>query len=158
MKSYFKSLKSPRRGTYYENNTLTSKRVWVHTNRHNRKEGRNGMIGIYAANSKDNRSSNIIGYTNEIYLSNATMSVLPNGHVRYKQTGVRSPHAGISGTVIKRENVSGELITYDPSIGYFFLLSEIGLNTPRKISSAEKICMIATKDGNWVVTAKNVVF
>ena len=41
---------------YVDADELIGQIVWVHTNRTNRDDGNNGMIGIYDANSKGKKS------------------------------------------------------------------------------------------------------
>ena len=125
---YWKSRKEPKDEPsefgYFDADKLLGKRVWVHTNRANRNNGRNGMFGVYVPtieNGLETCSDKRYGYTNEIRLSDIVFDVDEACTRGIEAKGKRTICAGIAGTIIKTEgDISGfEDFTYDPYSGVY---------------------------------------
>jgi hypothetical protein len=159
---YYESLKPVDK--YIDADDLLGQRVWIHTNRSHRRQGRNGMIGIYNSNTTGRRVGSPLNYTNEISLSNVIFDVDYKCVKRIQSNTIetgkqkRTLCAGTSGTVIEtNNNTSGfELITFDPfDVGHewFYRLND---NDKEKIVSADEVYFIATESGDYNMYAKGL--
>jgi hypothetical protein len=149
---------------YFEADDLLGKRVWIHTNRTNAKNGRNGMIGVYvpAEHKKTKRFSNErYGYTNDIRLSDVffdtdkkCLELITSG-----QVVKRTLCAGILGTIINTEGDDSGYVEFqfDPvkNVKWNYL---VGDSEKKEIISASEVHLIATEDGHWIKLVKNPVF
>jgi len=164
LEKYYDSRKEPRDQPsefgYFDADQLLGKRVWVHTNRTNRDQGRNGMLGVYVPKGMgldETYSDKRYGYTNEIRLKDIIFDVDEPCLRGIKETGKRTLCAGIAGTIIKTEgNNSGfEEFTLEPKSGIFGYFRK---NDPNKeiIVSADEVYMNGTEDGRYITLARGI--
>lgn len=162
---YWESRKEPRdelsKFGYFDADKLLGERVWVHTNRTNRKEGRNGMYGVYIPVMKDGKetySDVRYGYTNEIRLSNVFFDVDEPCIKGIQNKNKRTLCAGIAGTITKTEgNLSGfEEFTFDPFSGIYGYYIK---NDPEKkiITKANEVYMNSMEDGTYITMGKGIL-
>jgi len=165
--AYYESLKPPRvvatapEAAYIEGDKLIGQRVWVHTNRTNRNEGRNGMVGIYKSGARGTKVGSPIAYTNVIRLEEPIkFQSSESGAHQIAQTGKRTLVAGVSGVVIKTDEVDPALlsdyeeVSWHPAVGHFFRISDPG---QEEILSGEEIYFHASEDGDWKLLVRNPV-
>lgn len=154
--------------SYYENrkdvnnfidaSDIVGHKVWVHTNRTHRNNGRNGMIGIYGVNSNGKKTGNPLFYTNEIRLKGPIVfQTSKKGAEKIVKTGKRTLIAGVSGEVIPiTDEVNGfELITYSPFVGYFYSLDD---PMKKEIIGADEIYFYADESGKYYIYADGVEY
>jgi len=163
--SYYDSLKPPREQNsklgYFDAEKLTGTRVWVHTNRTNRDEGRNGMFGVYIPKSstggKETRTDSRYGYTNEIRLKNISIDINVPCLKGMEQNNKRDLCLGIVGDVINAEgNNSGyEEFTFTAFSGIYGFVRK---SDPEKkiITSMEEVYFNATEDGRYITLGKGI--
>ena len=158
---WYESRKEPRNEVskygYFDAEKLLSKSVWVHTNRTNRDESRNGMFGVYIPSGKS-RSEHRYGYTNEIRINNVTFDVNKTC-AKIKDAKKRTLCAGVLGNVINSEGDNSGYIpfSFDPlgEVIYFFVPSD---SQKRKLASADEAYFLATEDGKYTTLLKNPKF
>ena len=144
---------------YVDADELIGQIVWVHTNRTNRDDGNNGMIGIYDANSKGKKSGEAGRYTNEIRLSSPiTFQTSASGAKRIQVTGTRTIIAGVSGKVIPTHNDISEMqeITYNPKDAAYFHV--LGDTEKKEILTASEVYFHASQNGQYTIFAKDIEF
>lgn len=137
-------------------------RVWVHTERTQRNNGRNGMIGVYKAGNSNNRVGSPYFKTNAIALQNCVFQVSGGKAIeKIQQGGDRTLVAGVVGDVIaiKEEMYNPSLcaprqpyipISFNPKIGNYFY----ALNNPEKpLVGCKLLYFTASEDGKWTMTA-----
>ena len=132
---------------YFDADELLGTRVWVHTNRTNRKYKRNGMIGVYKPHNKT-RSDQRFGYTNVVRLSDCIFDANETCIEKIKETGKRTLCSGIQGTIIETEgSTSGfQEFTFDPKdVPYYYLAGD---KDKKKIFSASVVYLAATEAGD----------
>jgi hypothetical protein len=163
--AYYDSRKEPRRKPskfgYFDADQLLGKRVWVHTNRTNRDEKRNGMIGVYipaVKGGKETRSNQRYGYTNEVRLNDTVFDVNMICVKTIQDSEKRSLCAGIIGNIIRTEgSLSGfEEFTFNPfdkdANGYYRKSDPL----KETIMSAEEVYINATEDGKYIVMGRGI--
>lgn len=156
--TYYNNLLPPRKATdkeFYINEDLIGKRIWIHTNRSNRSEGRNGMIGIYNSSVNGNRTGKAFGYSNEIYLGDKVyFQTSDSGAKRIQSGGSRGLIAGVSGVVkpLSNYNGGGVEIDYSPFVGHFYPKSDKSI----VITSADSVYFLATEEGKYIMKASGI--
>jgi len=146
---------------YVDADELKGKRVWTHTNRTHRNQGKNGMIGIYGTTSSGARTGNPLYYTNCIRLGPPVVfQTSESGVERIQKTGKRTLVAGTSGKVLETnegENLSGFLpFTFSPFGDKKFFHLESDPN--KKLVSGDEVYFQASEDGKYTSLVKNPVF
>lgn len=143
---------------YFESDDHLGKRVWVHTNRANRNNNRNGMIGVYVP-SGNTKSGKRYGYTNEVRLSDVVFDVNKPCIKKIKESGDRKLCAGIVGTIISTDgNDSGYVeFVFSPfdDVDHNYLLGD---KKKREIIGASEVHLLATEDGTYIQLLKNPIF
>lgn len=154
---YYDSLKDVE--NYVDADELVGQRLWVHTNRTHRNQGRNGMIGIYGVNRRGNKTGSPLYYTNCIRLSSPIVFQVAGGKSvqTIKDTGKRTLVAGVSGTVIETREEEGpgsdfEVVKFDP-FGKGFFFTDSNPDTPLK--TGDEVFFRASEDGQWEFLVKN---
>jgi len=147
---------------YIDTDELIGKRLWFHTNRTHRNQGKNGMVGIYTVDGKGNRGKLTNNYTNEVRIGSPVhFQTSDSGAKRISDTGHRTLIAGVSGTVKKTDsgNTSGmEEATFNPfdeNAAWFYLKND---SEKKEIISADEVYFYATEDGQWVFLVKGAQF
>ena len=155
---------------YDDASSHIGERVWVHTERTSKNQGKNGMIGVYRATDKGTKTGNPYFKTNAIALEDCKFFGSAYGARKFKETGKRFLVAGISGIVSEwndheqdwntfnihnPRDPEGQEITYDPTLGYFFLVNDAD---KKEIKEADAIFFIASEQGEWYVSAVNPKF
>tara|TARA_R100000908_G_C3754304_1_gene148650 strand:+ start:298 stop:2253 length:1956 start_codon:yes stop_codon:yes gene_type:complete len=157
--AYYESLKPPRivptapEAAYVEGDDLIGQRVWLHTNRTNRNEGRNGMVGIYNSSPRGTRTGSPIAYTNAIRLEPPIrFQTSESGAKQIVKTGKRTLVAGVSGVVTKTNEVDPAVLSefeeasFHPAVGHFFSVTD---PEQKEILSGEEIYFHASEAGDW---------
>ena len=142
---------------YVESSELIGKRLWVHTNRTNRNNGYNGMVGIYVVNSKGYRTGSPLYYTNSIRLvSPIVFEASQTGAKRIATSGKRTLVAGVSGVVTqeKGSTTGFKVIGYTPEIGHFYCQDD---PERKAIISASEVVFFADEGGTYTIKAKDPV-
>jgi len=152
-------------------------RMFFHTDRTTRSAVKNGMIGTYSI-SPSGRPKKTSWKTNAVIIDDASFYVSEAGASRTKETGHRTVHAGVVGTV-SPDNISEEWtlktnpshgpwkgpklshktnfskggveIEYSPQIGFFYVKNQ----PERRINKADKVYFQATELNAYVITAVN---
>lgn len=140
---------------YVDANDLIGKRLWVHTNRTNRNNMYNGMIGIYGVNSKGHRTGSPLNYTNEIRLKGPIVFEASESSAEtIVKSGKRTLVAGTSGIVQKTEGGTDgmEEVNFQPEVKWFFRVSD---PEKKKITTADEIYFSADENGKYIIFAKN---
>ena len=141
---------------YKDADELIGQRLWAHTNRTNRNQKKNGMIGLYGTNKRGNRAGSPLYYTNCIRLGAPIVFQSSEKQAKkIQQTGHRVLIAGVSGTVLKtREGeYSGFVeIIFNPfgENKYFHPVDDPN----QKLTTAKEVYFEATEDGKWKLMAK----
>ena len=137
-------------------------RVWVHTERTQRNNNRNGMIGVYKAGNKNNRVGSPYFKTNAIALQNCVFQVSGGKSIeKIQTTGKRTLVAGGVGDVvqIKEEMYNPAVgvpkqpytpISFNPMVGHFFVLND---PDQKALTGCKLLYFTASEDGQWVMTA-----
>jgi hypothetical protein len=151
---YYDSLKDCE--GYVDANDLVGQHLWFHTNRTHKRNGRNGLIGIYNSSINGKKEGYAGRYTNEVRISDPIFfQTSEAGAETIKKTDKRSLIAGVSGIVIPTNNNTENMvrITYNPfDVAYFH---EIDDEDKEEIISADEVYFNATEEGNWEIWAKN---
>ena len=153
---YYDSLKPV--DNYKDGDDLIGQRLWSHTNRTHRNQGKNGMFGLYGVNNKGNRKGSPLYYTNCIRLgSPIVFQISEAGAEKVAQTGHRTLVAGVSGTVIETKE-GQELEGFEP-----FGFNPFGENKffhidGKKLVSAEQVYFHASEDGKYTSLVKGPQF
>ena len=165
--AYYESLKPPRvvptapEAAYVEGDELIGQRVWVHTNRTNRNEGRNGMVGIYKSSPRGTRVGSPIAYTNVIRLEPPIrFQSSETGAKQIVKTGKRTLVAGVSGVATNTNEVDPatlsefEEVSFHPAVGHFFRVTDSG---QEEVLSGEEIYFHASEAGDWKLMVRGAV-
>ena len=154
---YYDSLKDCE--GYVDANDLVGQHLWFHTNRTHKRNGWNGLIGVYNSSPSGRRDGVAGRYTNEVRVSEPIFfQTSQAGSDRIKDTGDRTLIAGVSGIVIPTDNDTDGMvrITYNPfDVAYFHLIDDV---EKKEIVSAEEVYFNGTEDGQWFIWAKNPVY
>ena len=143
---------------YKDGDELIGQRLWSHTNRTHRAQGKNGMIGLYGVNSKGKRKGSPLYYTNCIRLgSPLVFQASESGAEKIAQSGHRTLVAGVSGKVIAT-NEGEELEGFVP-----FGFNPFGENKyfhvdGKKILTADEVYFHASEDGKYTSLVKGPKF
>jgi hypothetical protein len=151
---------------YVDAEDLVGQRLWFHTNRTHRNQGKNGMVGIYTTTKSGKRGSLTHQYTNEVRLSSPIyFQTSESGAKRIQKSREVGPDqrtliAGVSGTVVptRSGDTNGMVrIQYNPfdEAPWFY---EIGDSNKKEIISGGEVYFNATEDGNWDIYLKEPVY
>ena len=153
---------------YIDAEEIIGEKVWVHTNRTHRNQGKNGMVGIYTVTKNGTRGSLTNKYTNEIRLESPIyFQTSETGAERIKQSkielggaGKRVLIAGVSGVVIPTRNgdTNGMLkIQFNPfdESSWFY---GVGDAEKKEIISGSEVYFNATKGGDWEIYVKDPIY
>lgn len=147
---------------YFESDDYIGKRIWVHTNRTNRNNNRNGMIGVYYPKESarvQKRTEKRYGYTNDVRLVDCVFDVNKPCIKRIKETGDRKLCAGILGTVVSTEGGDGGYVpfVFNPmeDVDYNYLAGD---SSKREVIGAGEVHLYATESGDYIQLLKNPVF
>ncbi len=165
LKEVYYDSRKPLEG-YVDAEDLVGQRLWFHTNRTHRNQGKNGMVGIYTTTKSGRRGSLSNQYTNEVRLSSPIyFQTSESGAKRVKKSRETGPDkrtliAGVSGTVIPTRSgeTSGMIkIKFDPfdEAAWFY---EIGDVNKKEIVSGSEVYFNANEDGDWDIYVKNPVY
>lgn len=150
----------PSRFGYFDADKLLGKRVWVHTNLTNRRNGSNGMFGVYIPTTKDGKetlSDERYGYTNEIRLTNISFDVDIPCVQGIIDRNKRTICSGIIGTIIKTEgDTSGfEEFTFNPFTKVFGYYRK---NDPKMeiLTGADEVYLNSLEDGKYIILGKGL--
>ena len=157
IEAYYDSLK-PVEG-YMDADDLIGKRLWAHTNRTHRNQGKNGMIGLYGTTPKGTRKGSPLYYTNAIRLSSPIVFQVAGGSAvdSIKKSGKRTLVAGVSGTVVKTREASGasgfKEIVFKPfgDAQYFHVKGD----PDNRVDTADEVFFTANEGGKWMFLAEN---
>lgn len=141
--------------SFYLNSDLIGQRFWFHTNRLNRNQGRNGMIGIYNSSVNGNKTGKAFCYSNEIYIGgDIKFQTSENGAKAIQNGADRNIIAGVSGTVKPLSSYSGGgvEIDYSPFVGHFYPKSDKSI----VITSADSVYFLATEEGRYIMKASGI--
>jgi len=141
---------------YKDADELIGQRLWAHTNRTNRNQKKNGMIGLYGTNKRGNRTGSPLYYTNCIRLgAPIVFQTSEEAAKKIQQTGHRVLIAGVSGVVL--ETREGEYSGFVEAIfnpfgenKYFHPVDD----PKRKLTTAEEVYFEATEEGEWKLMVK----
>ena len=152
---YYDSLKDVK--NYKDTDELIGQRVWTHTNRSHRSQGRNGMIGIYGTTKNGIRTGSPLNYTNCIRLGDPIVFQVSSGTERIAATGTRTLVAGVSGTVI--ETKEGQELNGFIPFGFSPFVEPKYFNVDgKKLITAEEVYFHASEDGKYTSLVKGPVF
>ena len=158
---YYDNLGEPTEGKYVDASELVGQKLFFHTNRTNRNAKRNGMIGIYGVTSTGRKAGKAEKlYTNEVKLINVTFQASDKATERTQETGDRTVHAGVNGTVVPLDGMgAGIPADFNPfgenPVPWFFLKGDA---EKKEIISADEVYFLATEGGEWKFLVKNPVF
>ncbi len=154
--AYYKSREEVE--NYKDGDELIGQRLWSHTNRTHRARGMNGMIGLYAVNSKGNRTGSPLYYTNCIRLGNPIVfQVSESGAKKVAQTGHRTLVAGVSGTVVETKE-DQDLEGFVPFGFNPFGEKKFFHVDGKKLIGAEEVYFHASEDGKYTSLVKGPIF
>lgn len=162
---------------YSEASEHIGETMFFHTDRTTRSAVKNGMIGTYSISSSS-RPEKTSWKTNAVIIDDASFYVSETAAARTKETGHRTVHAGVVGTV-SPDNVSEEWtlksnpsdgpwrgtklshitnfskggveIEYSPQVGFFHIKNQ----PEQRIDKADKVYFQATEVNRYVITAIN---
>ena len=154
---------------YVDAEELLGQRLWFHTNRTHRNQGKNGMIGIYSVTGRGTKKSLTNNYTNEVRIkSPIVFQTSESGAERIQKSrekvgdaGKRTLIAGVSGVVAPTDsgNTGGmeqaQFNPFDEAAPWFYLKGD---SEKKEIISAEEVYFYATEDGNWFFYVKGPEF
>tara|TARA_Y100000389_G_scaffold190835_1_gene216132 strand:+ start:120 stop:668 length:549 start_codon:yes stop_codon:yes gene_type:complete len=154
---YYDSLKPVE--NYTDADDLIGRRLWAHTNRTHRNQGRNGMVGLYGTTSKGTRTGSPLFYTNALRLGSPVVFQVSAGKSLsdIEKTGKRTLVAGVSGTVIEtnedRDIESFQEVVFNPFTEekYFHVAG----SPDEPIATADEVYFKATEGGEWLFLVKN---
>tara|TARA_R110002060_G_scaffold49061_2_gene60051 strand:- start:168 stop:716 length:549 start_codon:yes stop_codon:yes gene_type:complete len=144
---------------YKDADELIGQRLWAHTNRTHRNQGRNGMVGLYGTTGKGTRTGSPLFYTNALRLSSPVVFQVSSGKslADIEKTGKRTLVAGVSGTVIETNEDTGvegfQEVVFDPFAEekYFFVAE----SPDEPIATADEVYFKASEEGEWTFLVKN---
>jgi hypothetical protein len=141
---------------YFDSDDLLGTKVWVHTNRTNARQKRNGMIGVYKPSGNTRSSDERYGYTNDVRLSNVIFDANESCIQKIKETGKRTLCSGILGTLINTNKgnsgyVEFEFNPFELGVNHYFLVSD---PEKKKIVSASEVYLAATESGDYIKLVK----
>ncbi len=141
---------------YVDANELVGQHLWFHTNRTHRKNGWNGLIGVYDSSPSGRRQGYAGRYTNEVRIKEPIFfQTSEAGAKTIKETDKRILIAGVSGIVVPTNNdTSGMVkITYNPfDVAYFHEIDDVD---KKEIVSATEVYFNATENGQYEIWAKD---
>ena len=152
---------------YADSQDHVGERVWVHTERTQRNNGYNGMIGVYKAGGSDNKVGTPYFKTNAIALQDCVFKVSGGNAIeKIQTTGKRTLVAGCTGTVVQIEEESYnpavgvgkqpyEKITFSPKVGYFYALGD---PDQRPLIGCTLLYFTASEDGQWTMTGIGLTY
>lgn len=158
---YYENLGEPMDGRYVDASELVGQTLFFHTNRSNANAKRNGMIGTYGVTRTGRKSSTPeYLYTNEVKLANVKFQASDKATAKTQETGVRTVHAGVTGTVVPLDGMgSGIPATYNPfdkdGASWFFLKDD---EQKKEIIAAGEVYFLATENGEWKFLVKEPIF
>lgn len=150
---------------YFDADDLIGKRVWIHTNRSNAQQNRNGMIGVYYPEESrkiQKRSDNQrYGYTNDIRIVNCVFDVNKNCVERIRKGEKRLLCSGVLGTIVNTEgsDSSFQEFEFNPMLperyNIFFLKND---PERKELKGADEVHMYATESGQFIKLLRNPTF
>jgi hypothetical protein len=151
---------------YVDAEDLIGQRLWFHTNRTHRNQGKNGMIGIYTVKNSGNMGTLTRNYTNEVRIeSPINFQTSESGAKRIQKSREVGPDqrtliAGVSGVVVptRSGDTNGMIkVQYSPfdEATWFY---EIGDVNKKEIISGSEVYFNATEDGNWDIYVKDPIY
>jgi hypothetical protein len=158
---YYESLGEPMGGKYVDASELLGQTLFFHTNRSNRNAKRNGMIGTYGVTSTGKKSNSPeYLYTNEVKMVNAKFTASEKATAATQETGKRTVHAGVTGTVVPLDEFgSGIPADFNPfgekPVPWFFLKHD---KEKKELVGASEVYFLATEDGQWKILVKDPIF
>jgi len=142
-------------------------RVWVHTERTQRNNGYNGMIGVYKAGNSNNRVGSPYFKTNAIALQNCVFQVSGGKSIeKIQQTGKRTLVAGVVGDVAPIEEemynpAAGVAkqpyipVSFNPMVGHFYALDD---QEQKPLAGCALLYFTASENGQWTMTAMGIQY